>query len=143
MGLLYLVALALALAAMVALDFRFRLFFFRDARRASVVLIAGVLFFVAWDFAGIGLGIFFRGETVFLSGIQLVPEFPLEELFFLTLLCYVAMILFGFLTRSTTHPLPPKTTEILPDAPLPARPQRRVGEEVRRFEDEGPRREGE
>jgi hypothetical protein len=50
-----------------------------------------VLFFLAWDLAGIGLGIFFRGETSFMTGVQLAPELPIEELFFLVLLCYLSM----------------------------------------------------
>lgn len=99
MGLLYLVALVIALTGMVLLDRRFHLFFWRSARRAAIVLVVGVLFFLAWDLAGIGLGIFFRGETPFMTGLQLAPELPVEELFFLILLCYLTMNLFGFLTR--------------------------------------------
>ena len=99
MGLLYLLALLVSITGMVVLDRRFTLFFFRDARRASIVLAAGLVFFIAWYLAGIGFGIFFRGETSFMTGLQLAPELPVEELFFLTLLCYLAMNLFGFLTR--------------------------------------------
>uniref|UniRef100_UPI0035BBC7C7 lycopene cyclase domain-containing protein n=1 Tax=Agreia sp. TaxID=1872416 RepID=UPI0035BBC7C7 len=76
------------------------LFFFRDGRRASIVLAAGLVFFVCWDLAGIGFGIFFRGETSFMTGLQLAPELPVEEIFFLTLLCYLVMNLFGFVTRA-------------------------------------------
>lgn len=95
----YLGALLLALAGMVVLDRRFRLFFWRDRRRALIVLVVGVLFFLAWDLAGIGLGIFFRGETDFMTGVQLAPELPLEEPFFLILLCYLTMNAYGFVTR--------------------------------------------
>jgi lycopene cyclase domain-containing protein len=91
MQFLYLLALAIALTGMVMLDRRFALFFWRDARRATVVLVIGVLFFLLWDLVGINLGIFFRGETSFMTGIQLSPELPLEEVFFLTLLCYLTM----------------------------------------------------
>lgn len=100
MGILYLVALAIALTGMVALDRRFALFFWRDARRASIVLLTGVVFFVVWDIAGIDLGIFFRGETDFMTGLQVAPELPVEELFFLTLLCYLTMNAYGFATRA-------------------------------------------
>ena len=99
MFLLYLVALAIALTGMVMLDRRFRLFFWADARRASIVLIAGVLFFLAWDFLGVGLGIFFRGETDFMTGLQIAPEIPLEEVFFLTLLCYLSMNVYAAASR--------------------------------------------
>jgi len=98
-GVLYLLALAIALTGMVMLDRRFRLFFWQDARRAAIVLIAGVVFFLVWDIAGIGLGIFFRGETDFMTGLQAAPELPLEEIFFLTLLCYLAMNLYSGLGR--------------------------------------------
>ncbi|WP_423920390.1 lycopene cyclase domain-containing protein [Frigoribacterium sp. 2-23] len=91
MGVLYLVALGIALFGMVMLDRRFTLFFWRDPARAFVTLLVGVVFFVIWDLVGIDLGIFFRGETSFMTGVQLAPELPLEEIFFLTLLCYLTM----------------------------------------------------
>jgi len=96
MSLLYLLALLIALTGMVMLDRRFRLFFWAAPRRAAIVLLVGVAFFVVWDLAGIGLGIFFRGETAFMTGLQVAPELPVEELFFLTLLCYLTMNLYGF-----------------------------------------------
>ena len=98
MSLLYLLALLIALTGMVMLDRRFRLFFWAAPRRAALVLLVGVAFFVVWDLAGISLGIFFRGETEFMTGLQVAPELPIEELFFLTLLCYLTMNLYGFLT---------------------------------------------
>ncbi|CAN5259572.1 hypothetical protein BH09ACT2_BH09ACT2_21330 [soil metagenome] len=104
MAILYLAALAVALTGMVMLDRRFALFFWRDARRAVIVLAAGLVFFVAWDLSGIGLGIFFRGETSFMTGLVVAPEFPVEELFFLTLLCYLTMNLMGFLSRRSSRP---------------------------------------
>ena len=91
MSVLYLAALLVSLAGMVVLDVRYRLFFARDGRRASIVLVAGVLFFLAWDLAGIGLGIFFRGGSALVTGVVLAPELPLEEVFFLALLCYATM----------------------------------------------------
>lgn len=97
MGILYLLALAVALTGMVVLDRRFRLSFWQDARRATIVLVAGLVFFLAWDLSGIGLGIFFRGETSFMTGLVVARELPIEELFFLALLCYLTMNLLGFL----------------------------------------------
>ena len=91
MTLLYLAALLIALFGMVMLDRRFHLFFWRDARRAGIVLGAGILFFLVWDLVGVGLGVFFRGETSYMTGIQIAPEIPLEEVFFLALLCYLTM----------------------------------------------------
>jgi lycopene cyclase domain-containing protein len=90
---LYGACLLLALAAMVALDARFRLFFWRRPIRAAVVMVIGVGFFVAWDLAGIALGVFSRGENGYTTGLLLAPELPVEELVFLTFLCYLTMVL--------------------------------------------------
>ena len=95
---LYLLALLTALTGMVVLDRRFHLFFWRDARRAAIVLVAGLVFFLVWDLAGVGGGIFFRGETSFMTGLQIAPEVPVEEVFFLTLLCYLTMNVYGWFT---------------------------------------------
>lgn len=100
---LYLIGLLVALAGMVVLDLRFRLFFGAAPLRAALTLVIGVAFFLAWDAAGIGLGIFFRGTTSLLVGVQLAPELPLEELFFLTLLCYLTMNVYGALTRRSSR----------------------------------------
>jgi len=106
--LLYLAALLISLTGMVVLDRRFQLFFWRDARRASIVLIAGLVFFLAWDLAGVGGGIFFRGETSFMTGLQIAPEVPLEEIFFLTLLCYLTMNVYGWLSSLRWLSRPPR-----------------------------------
>ncbi|MCC3276001.1 MULTISPECIES: lycopene cyclase domain-containing protein [unclassified Arthrobacter] len=95
MGVLYLLFLLLSLGCMALLDHRFRLFFFADARRAGIVLVLGVLFFTAWDLAGIGADIFYRGETPFMLGLALAPHLPVEEIFFLAFLCYLTMVVFG------------------------------------------------
>lgn len=93
MSLLYLACLLLSLGAMVLLDARFRLVFWRDARRAAIVLVVGLLFFLAWDAAGIALGVFARGDSPILTGVDLAPELPLEEVFFLLFLCYLTLVL--------------------------------------------------
>ena len=93
MSFLYLLVLLVSLGCMGMLDRRFSLFFWRDSRRAALVLLAGLLFFVLWDLFGIGFGIFYRGETAFMTGIVVAPELPLEELFFLTCLSYLTMVL--------------------------------------------------
>ncbi len=87
----YLLVLLLSLGAMVLLDRRFRLFFWRGPTRAAIVLGAGLVLFLAWDLAGIGLGIFSRGETTLMTGLLLAPELPVEEFFFLAFLCYLTM----------------------------------------------------
>ena len=100
MPIVYPAALAVSITGMVVLDRRFRLFFWRDGKRAAIVLAVGVVFFLVWDLFGIGLGIFFRGETAFMTGLQVAPELPVEELFFLALLVYVTMNLYAFFGRA-------------------------------------------
>ncbi len=100
MTVIYLAALLVSLAGMVVLDLRFRLFFAAGPVRAAVVMAVGIAFFLVWDLVGIGLGVFFRGNPQLLTGVQLAPELPLEELFFLALLCYTTMNLFAVLTRA-------------------------------------------
>ncbi|GHF21789.1 hypothetical protein GCM10011600_23500 [Pseudolysinimonas yzui] len=84
---------------MIVLDVRFKLFFAASPWRAAIVLVVGVAFFLAWDVAGITLGIFFRGNPDLLTGVLLAPELPLEELFFLVLLCYTTMNLYATASR--------------------------------------------
>ncbi|WP_250891145.1 lycopene cyclase domain-containing protein [Clavibacter michiganensis] len=103
MGVLYLAALLLTLGCMMLVDRRWRLFFWRDRTAAAVTTLVGVAFFLAWDVAGISQGIFFRGETAFMTGILVGHELPLEEVFFLTLLCYLTMNMVNGASRLADH----------------------------------------
>jgi len=89
----YLACLLIASGALVLLDRRFALAFWRDARRATIVVIVGLAFFLSWDAAGIALGVFARGASPFMTGIEIAPELPLEEPVFLAFLCYLTLIL--------------------------------------------------
>lgn len=104
---LYLAALLVSIAGLVVLDRRLRLFLFAAPLRAAVVLVVGVVGFLLWDAAGVGLGIFFEGDPGLLVGVDLAPQIPLEELFFLILLCLTAMEAFLLAQRL----LPPRLLE--------------------------------
>ena len=95
----YLAALLVSLAGLGFLDWRHRVAVFADARRTLATIGIGVAAFLAWDLAGVGLGIFFRGDSRYLTGIQVAPEVPLEELLFLTLLVYQTLLLWLALSR--------------------------------------------
>ena len=95
----YLAVLLFSLTGLALIDYRYKLAFFSNWRRASASVFLPVVFFLLWDAAGILLGIFFRGQTDHLTGILLAPELPLEEPFFLLLLCYTTLILFLAFTR--------------------------------------------
>lgn len=94
MNLVYLAALLVSIGCMVLLDRRFRLFFWRAPGRAAAVLAIGVAFFLAWDLAGIALGIFFREVNEISTGLLIAPHLPVEEVVFLTFLCYLTMVLY-------------------------------------------------
>ena len=96
---LYLAALIGSLIGLALLDYKFKLVFFRDWLSGTVALVTGVVFFLVWDLFGIAKGIFFRGETPGLTGLLVAPELPLEELFFLALLCYTTLQVFLVLGR--------------------------------------------
>lgn len=98
-GAIYLTALLVSLGCMLLLDWRFRLFFWRDAVAATIVTVVGLAFFLAWDVAGIAARIFFRGEAVIATGIVLAPELPLEEPIFLVFLVVCTMVLYGGAVR--------------------------------------------
>ncbi|ROQ58972.1 lycopene cyclase domain-containing protein [Rathayibacter sp. PhB152] len=99
MGLLSLGALLFSLAGQVVLDRKYSLTFWRDPTKATWVMALGIAFFLVWDVVGIGLGIFFRGTTTVMTGVLLAPELPLEEPFFLALMCYVTLNVLGWISR--------------------------------------------
>lgn len=99
MGFLYLGAILFSLFGMVLLDRRFKLAFFYDTRRSFFTILIGLIVFIVWDVFGIVLGIFFHGKSPFDTGLLLAPNFPIEELFFLTFLCYYTLILYRLLEK--------------------------------------------
>ena len=93
MSLVYLFALFGAILGTGLLDWRHKLALFGGAPgRTSVIVGVGVAFFLLWDVVGIAEGVFFRGSGPWMTGVLLGPELPLEELFFLILLCYSTLI---------------------------------------------------
>ena len=92
MSFIYLGAILFSLAGMLLLDWRHRLAFFDNWKRAAITIAVGLGIFLIWDVLGISLGIFFEGNSSITTGIMRAPELPLEDLFFLTFLCYFTLI---------------------------------------------------
>lgn len=93
MSLVYLFALLGAILGTGLLDWRHKLALFGGApARTSIIVGVGVVFFLLWDVVGIAEGVFFRGSGPWMTGILMGPELPLEELFFLILLCYSTLV---------------------------------------------------
>lgn len=103
MGAIYLAALLVSLGCMLLLDWRFRLFFWRDAVSAAIVTAVGFTFFLLWDAAGIVNGVFFRGEGVIATGLLLAPELPIEEPVFLVFLVVCTMVIYSGAARILEH----------------------------------------
>lgn len=99
MSFAYLAALLVSIVGLGLLDWRYRIAVFAQRRRALLTIGIGVLVFLAWDLMGVGLGIFFRGDAQYMTGVLLAPEVPLEELFFLILLNYQTLLLWLALDR--------------------------------------------
>ena len=86
-------ALLGALFCMGLIDYKHRYAWFKDRPRTLRTIIPAVLVFVLWDIAGIRLHIFASHNATYRSGLLLGPNFPVEELLFLTLLTYTALII--------------------------------------------------
>lgn len=99
-------ALLLATGCMGLLDARFRLVLWHDRRRGLLVLVAGIALFLLWDVVAITLGFYHRGESAAMTGVMLGPELPLEELLFITFLCYHTLVLHGLIRCALGNPSP-------------------------------------
>lgn len=90
---LYLAGLLVSIAGMAVLDWRYSLALWHDRTRTLLTITAALIVFVVWDLAGIWLGIFHHGGSVFTLPVRLLPEFPIEEVFFLLLLTYCTLVM--------------------------------------------------
>jgi lycopene cyclase domain-containing protein len=95
----YLAILLISLVGCYLLDKTHKLAFTLDPKRAFWSMVPAFVVFVIWDIAGITLAIFFRGNNTLLTGIQLFPEFPIEEILFLALLCYSTLIALTWISK--------------------------------------------
>lgn len=95
----YLGALIVSILGLYLIDRRHKLAIPASPRAALLAILISVVVFLLWDLAGIALGIFFRGDAPHLSGVLLAPELPIEEVFFLTLLSYNALLVYQWFAR--------------------------------------------
>ncbi len=95
----YLFSLIFSISGMLIVDRKYKLFFWHSKAAAFKTIIAVISLFIIWDIIGILLGIFFHGGSIYTLPIRLLPEFPIEEIFFLLLLNYTCLILYLLLGR--------------------------------------------
>jgi lycopene cyclase domain-containing protein len=91
-GLAYLAVLLLSIGAMALIDARWRLAFWNSPGASAAAVGAGTALLLLWDLAGIGFGVFFRGDSPWATGLLLAPELPVEEPVFLVFLCYLSLV---------------------------------------------------
>lgn len=104
---LYLVAILISAAGIALLDRRWRLAAWDSLPRTVLAVSIGTVFFLAWDAVGIATGVFVKGDSPLLLGVDLAPHLPLEEPFFLAFLSYLGLVTWAgalrLLDRRATH----------------------------------------
>jgi len=96
---LYLLAILISGAGILIIDARWRLAAFVAPVRTLAAVAIGVVFFLAWDAVGIVTRAFVKGDSDLFIGIDLAPELPLEELFFLAFLSYLGLVIYAAALR--------------------------------------------
>ncbi|WP_438352604.1 lycopene cyclase domain-containing protein [Microbacterium sp. CJ88] len=96
---LYLAAIVASAIGVALLDRRFRLAGWASPGRTLAATGIGTAFFLVWDAVGIATGVFVKGGSALLLGIDLAPHLPLEEPVFLAFLCYLALVVWAAARR--------------------------------------------
>ncbi|WP_430591762.1 lycopene cyclase domain-containing protein [Humidisolicoccus flavus] len=99
MTLIYLGSLLFTIGCMALIDARWKLAFWHRPGRAALAVGLSSLLLLIWDLIGIGFGIFFRGDSPFMTGIEVIPDLPIEEFAFLIFLSYFSLILYTGVLR--------------------------------------------
>ena len=91
----YFLAIIGSLFGLAFLDFQKKLYLFRYPK-AWLQIVLTVVFFLIWDCAGIALGIFATNPARVLGLYVGVPNLPLEEFGFLTLMSYLSDLFLSY-----------------------------------------------
>jgi lycopene cyclase domain-containing protein len=92
MSWLYLLAIVGSTAGVGLVDHRWRLCLFAHPARTVALVAAGAAFFLTWDLVAIGLDIYRRGGSPAMTGIEVTPDLPVEEVFFVIFLGYLTLV---------------------------------------------------
>lgn len=95
----YFITLLVSIGGLATLDWRHKLAFWHDATRSAITLFVGVVIFSVWDLLGIAAGFFRHGQSRYTLPLRILPEFPLEEVFFLVVLSYTVLVMYAALRR--------------------------------------------
>lgn len=116
MSFLYLGFLLVSLVCMGLIDARFSLFVFRRPSIAVTVVAAGFVLFVVWDLVAIATDMYSKGESPAMTGIDVAPHLPIEELVFITFLTYITGVIHGGFQRLLDVWFPPRAVVGEPQA---------------------------
>lgn len=95
----YLAAIVVSMLGMGLIDRRFRLALWApgSAVRTLIAVAIGTIVLIIVDIVAISQGVFVQGaphgQSPLYLGVDLGPELPIEELFFLAFLCYLALVI--------------------------------------------------
>lgn len=95
----YLLAILVSAVGIAIIDARWKLAAWKSPGRTAAAVAIGVAFFLVWDAVGIVTGVFLKGVSPLFTGVDLAPELPLEELFFLAFLCYLGLVVWAAALR--------------------------------------------
>ena len=110
---LYLAAILASAAGILLIDRRWRLAAWSSPGRTALAVGIGTSFFLAWDAVGITWGVFVKGDSDLLLGVDLAPHLPLEEPVFLAFLSYLTLVAWSgamrLMARHATDAAPPRS----------------------------------
>ena len=111
----YLAAILGSALGVALIDRRWRLAAWRAPGRTAAAVGVGTAFFLVWDAVGIATGVFVKGDSPLLIGLDLAPHLPVEEPVFLAFLSYLALVAWSgadrVLARRTTDASPTASEE--------------------------------
>jgi len=88
----YLFLLIISIVGLSLADWRYRLAWWHNRNATLWAIVVSYSILLLGDIAGIGLRIFSTNQT-YVSGLYVMtPNLPIEEFFFLYLLCYVTLL---------------------------------------------------
>ncbi|MET3862094.1 lycopene cyclase domain-containing protein [Dietzia sp. 2505] len=102
-GLSYLLVQVVSFTGILVIDHRWKLAAFRAPAAAALAVTASVALLLTWDVLGVRSGVFFRGQTDFMTGLLVAPEIPFEEVVFLAFLSHLALVCAAGVSRAVDH----------------------------------------
>jgi len=99
MSVIYLISIIVTIISLGLIDWRYRLCFFKKPKATSIAILAVMAILLIWDFIGIDAGIFFSGQSEFMTGIYIARDVPIEELGLLFVIAYIPLIVHSLTSR--------------------------------------------